>query len=527
MTNFKLLARPGVKIRSIAAFPDAVTVEPPPPGDEEPQWHFREFYYSGAMEEFTVPSGFFGLLNWTLHGSHGQGGALGGVGHKVECSQSAFSGTDIEVRVGGWPFNGGGLHGGGGAYGGGATDLRVGGSTLADRIVAAAGGGGRGGSGAFGGDGGYPTGTAGASPSAYVASTPGTQTAGGIGGQGLFFTNPGTDGSLGQGGNGGGNTFSGIGGGGAGGGFYGGGGGNGNFGGNQSGGGSGGSTLLTGSISSVSYSASERDKSLPGFATVQFYVNRLTDKPADDETYSYRKFFYTGAPELFMVPGGVYWIKFRMVGGNGAAGAHTGGDGSGGAGGWGDRITAWMPVIPGEVLQFRIGENGKGPIWIPTGPPRFEPGGSAYNGGGTGGTTYHTAAMGGGGGGATDIRRGDFDLADRILVAGGGGGGGGGSSQEDGGDAGLPDGEDGQGNSLGGVGGDGGTQTSGYALGNGEGVVGGGGFGSTPAGGGGGYWGGEVGAGGGGGSSYHHPDAEDVVSEPRMETSTNFIEIRW
>ena len=527
-SNFVLKAKHGIKIRSIAAFDSVLVVEPPPPPDTAAQYHIREFYYSGSPETFEVPPGFFGLLDWILWGSAGQGNhpvfapGNGGDGLKLEVTHAPSVGTSIEVRVGGKPYNGGGN---GGAKGGGATDLRVGGSALSNRIAAAPGGGGAGTNPTSMGDGGYPNGENGNSANAYVATTGGTQTAGGVGGQGIFFVGPGTNGSLGQGGNGGSNSFLALDGGGGGGGYYGGGGGNGNSGGNASGSGGGGSALISGSVTLVSYGTSDRDKALPGgFATVEFHVDRSTDKP--DETYSYRRFEYTGDVQYLIVPDGVYWLHFKMLGGNGAAGQKTGGTGAGGNGGKGDEMEAWLPVVPGNVLQMRIGANGNPGTWFPTGPPRFEPGAPAYNGGGGSGTPYNTTVMGGGGGGATDIRIGGYTLSERVLVAGGGGGGGPDdiSYGAHGGNGGYPNGSDGGGGFGGSPNiGHGGTQTSGNALG-----VGATGASSGHAGAGGGYWGGqEAGGGGGGGSSYEDPSAEDVSHTVRSGSEVPYIEVRW
>jgi hypothetical protein len=536
-SNFVLKAKPGIKIRSIAAF-DTILV---PDGGATPgtanQHHFREFYYSGSSEIFVVPDGFFGVLDWMLWGSAGQGNhptfapGNGGHGLKLNVNHAPSVGTSVLVTVGGKPFNGGGNVSSGGCKGGGATDLRVGGTALSNRIAAASGGGGAGTNPTSMGDAGYPNGQGGNSPSAYVATGGGTQTAGGQGGSGTFFVGGGGNGTLGQGGDGGGNTFLALNGGGGGGGLYGGGGGNGNSGGLASGSGGGGSGLVSGAVTLLSYATSDRDRALPGgFATVDFHVSRSTDRPDDvTDTFSYRKFFYTGDVQGFVVPDGVYWIWVRMLGGNGASGAKTGGSGVGGPGGMGDLLEGWLSVVPGQPLQLTIGGNANGPTWIPS-PPHFEPAPAAYNGGGASGTPGFNSfsSMGGGGAGATDIRIGTYTLAERVLVAGGGGGGGGSAAEGAGGNAGYPNGQNGQGYSVGGAGGTGGTQTSGNALGVGGSVSPGGGFGDAAAGGGGGYWGGTTGSGAGGGSSYHDSDAtEDVTHTTRLTSDVPYIEIRW
>lgn len=537
MTNFKLFARPGIKIRSIASFDSVLVVEPPPPPDTTPQFHFREFYYQGSAETFTVPEDIFDLLEWDLYGAPGgnRGATSGGKGLQLQVTSIPSVGANIEVRVGGRgldsAFGGnlaGGYNGGGGGFhdgshftpgpsGGGATDIRTGGSALTNRIAAAPGGGGG------GGDGGYPNGDNGSPASGFTATaaTGGTQTAGGTHGQGNFGVNPGTDGVLGVGGDGGINNFT-TGGGGGGGGFYGGGGGGGSNGGLGSGSGAGGSALISGAVTLVSYNDSPRAQSLPGFATVTFHVDRSTDKP--DETLSYRKFFYTGGTQGFVVPTGIYWVKIKLVGGNGGSGIASGGATS--LGGKGDIVEAWLPVVPGMALQLRVPGNGL--------DGHFDSGAGNYpqlaptygGGGGSGPAASSGAGMGGAGGGAADVRIGAFGLSDRLLIAAGGGGGGMGSGHP-GGNAGFPNGSAGTSgaNSSPGAGA---TQTTGYSLGDGE-----TGATSSMGGGGGGLYGGFAPTGttgfssAGGGSSYTDSDAEDVTHTTRTDTGETYIEVRW
>jgi hypothetical protein len=137
-------------------------------------------------------------------------------------------------------FNGGGdggnatssgANGVAGAGGGGASDVRLGGDTLADRVLVAGGGGGSSATQAPGGAGGGLTGVAGTVDTSCGESFrgepggPGTQTQGGAGGAAAVTGGgqAGSDGSLGNGGRGGDDSGRGTGGGG--GGLYGGGGG--------------------------------------------------------------------------------------------------------------------------------------------------------------------------------------------------------------------------------------------------------------------------------------------------------------
>lgn len=163
--------------------------------------------------------------------------AVGGDGGAVEGYLPQAAGSTITIRVGGGGGIGddsGGYNGGGsgqdgdedGNYsggGGGASDIRIGGTTLDDRVAVAAGGGGAGvddDSANYGGDGGGLEGDAGDS-SLLSDGEGGTQTEGGDGGG---DDDDGGDGTFGHGGDGG---PANVPGGAGGGGWYGGGGGNG------------------------------------------------------------------------------------------------------------------------------------------------------------------------------------------------------------------------------------------------------------------------------------------------------------
>ena len=193
----------------------------------------QTFSYTGSIQNWTVPTGVTSL-SFTAEGAQGGSGTagygFGGLGGRVQGSLSVTPGQALSIYVGQMPLsNIGGFNGGGnganntyGRGGGGATDIRIGGVALANRVVVAAGGGG-GGTNCFSGNqnnGGVGGGTTGGNgyqcnqQTNYVGLG-GTQTAGGNNLGGL-----GQAGGLGQGGNGG-TTY----GGGGGGGYYGGGGG--------------------------------------------------------------------------------------------------------------------------------------------------------------------------------------------------------------------------------------------------------------------------------------------------------------
>jgi Ca2+-binding RTX toxin-like protein len=194
------------------------------------------FNATAGAQTWTVPAGVI-EATFDLYGAQG-GGALpppifsGGLGGRATATIPVTPGASIQVNVGGQGaiFGGsGGFNGGGNPFdgrassGGGASDIRIGGTALTDRVLVAGGGGGSGaeacGNGiSVGGPGGGLTGVDGGSSgcSAGVAGGGGTQTAGGNAGTAQA-------GQFGLGGNGG-NGASTEEGGGGGGGWYGGGG---------------------------------------------------------------------------------------------------------------------------------------------------------------------------------------------------------------------------------------------------------------------------------------------------------------
>jgi hypothetical protein len=199
------------------------------------------FNYTGTQQIFVVPSG-VNSVNIAAYGAEGGTNRTdstntscrnGGQGGYATGTLNVIPGDTLFIYVGGRGYSGndGGWNGGGlscankqtCAKGGGASDVRVGGITLNDRVIVAGGGGGAEYSACSGkgGDGGGLTGDAGAHPTTTTGDGQGgTQSAGGAGG--VHTTYPGTAGTLGVGGAGGThpNGHSGSGGGG----YYGGGG---------------------------------------------------------------------------------------------------------------------------------------------------------------------------------------------------------------------------------------------------------------------------------------------------------------
>ena len=202
------------------------------------------FAATGSPQPYTVPAGVFSLGVDAVGASADPNvGSLSGRGARVQATLAVMPGQVLTVYVGGSGniraagYNGGGNGGGNGFGGGGGTDLRLGGTALADRVLVAGGGGGTGDSGS-GGDGGQT----GANGQNATGGGGGTATAGGAAGGSAA-----TAGTAGQGGSG-----SNNGGGGGGGGFFGGGGGS------NVGGGGGGSSFAGAGTSNVVYTGSFR-----------------------------------------------------------------------------------------------------------------------------------------------------------------------------------------------------------------------------------------------------------------------------
>jgi len=219
----------------------------------------QTFNYTGAPQTFTAPA--TGNYTITLTGARGGNGlnTQGGLGGQATGSLALTAGQTINIYIGGQGGNSGGLPGwnGGGqggvdigagqhaGSGGGASDIRVGGTALANRVIVAAGGAGGGRDGATG-VGGGTSGTASANFSSGYGGTGGTQVAGGLA---WTLTRGATNGTLGQGGAGS-TGYNAAGGGGGGGGYWGGGGGTStqNHGQGWSAGGGGGSSFIGGVV---------------------------------------------------------------------------------------------------------------------------------------------------------------------------------------------------------------------------------------------------------------------------------------
>lgn len=273
-------------------------------------------FASAGTFTFTLPANIDKNTPMTvdLQGARGGGNGLtagpGGLGGRVvgtlDISALTPGVSTITVVVGGvggggsststGPGGAGGSNGGGaggsasggfgGSGGGGATDIRVGGTGLANRKAVAGGGGGSGaiggGTTGLGGKGGAATGqTGGAGLGGSGGGTGGTAAAGGTGGvgsgTGSVAGSAGVSGVGGKGGNGG---TNGNGAGGGGGGLFGGGGGGGatNAGTQDAGGGGGGSNSVTGLIASTTNSQGGSTTTADGKAVLTY--NLVPNGPA-------------------------------------------------------------------------------------------------------------------------------------------------------------------------------------------------------------------------------------------------------
>jgi len=219
------------------------------------------FNYTGNIQTWVVPP-CVTSINVVAAGAKG-GGNLGGNGARITATLNVTPGQIINIYVGGMGScgnNSGGWNGGGTGWasnptnalynscgGGGASDIRIGGTALANRIIVAGGGGGKSGgsSPVCGGAANCLNGLPGCNTYG-IGGGGGTQILGGTGGAPWAGTPPGGQaGTLSQGGNGG--FWSTASGGGGGGGYYGGGGGGNDgccTGANGGGGGGGGSSLM-------------------------------------------------------------------------------------------------------------------------------------------------------------------------------------------------------------------------------------------------------------------------------------------
>ncbi len=181
------------------------------------------FSFTGNTQTFVVPAGVTTLQveAWGAQGNFNANSVPGGLGGYAKGILTVTPGSTLFIEVGGGGsvtasggYNGGGAAGSNtgctqavGGGGGGASDVRVGGIGLANRIIVGAGGGGAAGdrvsacgrgTGGGGGGGYYGGGGGAAWPQAsLIVPLGGDQTTGGAGGTSAFTSVPGNNGSAG------------------------------------------------------------------------------------------------------------------------------------------------------------------------------------------------------------------------------------------------------------------------------------------------------------------------------------------
>ncbi len=151
------------------------------------------FNFKPGEQTWIVPQG-INTVHIDAYGAQG-GSVAGGKGGRVQSDLVVTPGAKLSIYVGSQPtsseagYNGGGKGCGNGFGGGGATDIRIGGTGLDNRVLVAGGGGGAGysgkggdGGGLIGGEGNYN----GASDNNYNIAKGGTQEAGGAGARAYF-----------------------------------------------------------------------------------------------------------------------------------------------------------------------------------------------------------------------------------------------------------------------------------------------------------------------------------------------------
>ncbi|MDB4515850.1 glycine-rich protein, partial [Akkermansiaceae bacterium] len=204
------------------------------------------YHYTGGVQTFTVPAGITSISVDAYGASGTTGAGQAGKGGRVQANLTVTPGDTLYLYVGeaphylNWGIQPGGWNGGGdgpntgnigvGFPGGGATDIRIGGTGLNNRVIVAGGGGGKANGSTYGGGHGGglvgQNGGGGSNSAGPEYGRGGSQFSGGAGGYAwygdgtpTYTIRPSSNGQFGQGGTG--DTNSG----GGGGGYYGGGGG--------------------------------------------------------------------------------------------------------------------------------------------------------------------------------------------------------------------------------------------------------------------------------------------------------------
>lgn len=347
------------------------------------------FGYTGSYQIFTAPTaGTYTFETWGAQAS----GYYSGLGGYSKGNYTLTSGQQVYIYVGGqYGYNGGGTSTGNGdsnstTYGGGATDIRIGGTALNNRVIVAGGGGG----GNYSGS--WYNGTGGNYASASYSL-----------GQGQGYSHACSNyvGAGGGGYYGGAASYDGA--------SYGGQGGSGYIGG-----------VTNGSMTSSTRSGNGYATiTLLSGETVTSYDTVITNNTVQNptgvvkagQTYTYG---YTGGVQAITLPAGTYQLEAFGAAGGGNTASGTSRGSRGGKGGY---TSGTVTLKETTTLYIYVGEKGTTNTGTAAG---------GWNGGGN--AVWASTTKIGAGGGATDFRitAGNWNdlnsLKSRILVAGGGGG---------------------------------------------------------------------------------------------------------
>ncbi len=347
------------------------------------------FGYTGSYQIFTAPTaGTYTFETWGAQAS----GYYSGLGGYSKGNYTLTSGQQVYIYVGGqYGYNGGGTSTGNGdsnstTYGGGATDIRIGGTALNNRVIVAGGGGG----GNYSGS--WYNGTGGNYASASYSL-----------GQGQGYSHACSNyvGAGGGGYYGGAASYDGA--------SYGGQGGSGYIGGVTNG------SMTSGTRSGNGYATI----TLLSGETVTSYDTVITNNTVQNptgvvkagQTYTYG---YTGGVQAITLPAGTYQLEAFGAAGGGNTASGTSRGSRGGKGGY---TSGTVTLKETTTLYIYVGEKGNTNTGTAAG---------GWNGGGN--AVWASTTKIGAGGGATDFRitTGNWNdlnsLKSRILVAGGGGG---------------------------------------------------------------------------------------------------------
>ena len=145
-------------------------------------------------------------------------------------------------------------------------------------------------------------------------------------------------------------------------------------------------------LATTSYTVTATDAALQ--TSAKTFTITVAFIPADPQALTVSvPYSYTGSPQTFTVPAGIFWIRVTANGGGGSGG-------NGGSSGAGGRLVGWVATTPGTAYTVIVGAGA--PAKPATSTDRFGGGGGGFSGllnaGGT-----HIVSAGGGGGGQINV----------------------------------------------------------------------------------------------------------------------------